>query len=301
MNIKYIPSPIFYMGNKFKLLKQLLPLFPEECNLFIDCFGGSGVVSANYNSKYKIYNEINENIVNLIKMINESDLKELNSYYEDKIKKYNLRTSSNKNNPKLNEDGYYKLREEYNSSNKKEYKDLFLLMCYSINHLLRFNGKGEFNVSNGADSYNEKNYKQLLDFKERFKGIEILNKNVFDLDFNNLDSDDFVYFDPPYLSTCAVYNEKRAFGGWVIEHDYKLFEIIEHLDRRNVRWGLSNVFVNRNNKNKHLIEWCNKNKWNVYHLNRNYNPFSRGNSNNDEVYITNYAKEVMCQQLKLFT
>lgn len=41
-------SPIFYMGNKYKLLKQILPLFPETCRVFIDAFGGSGVVTMNY-------------------------------------------------------------------------------------------------------------------------------------------------------------------------------------------------------------------------------------------------------------
>ena len=52
--------------------------------------------------------------------------------------------------------------------------------------------------------------------------------------------------------------------------------------------GLSNVYINRGKRNEHLIKWCLDNNWYVYHLNRNYNPFSRGNSNNDEVYICNY-------------
>ena len=43
--MKYLESPIFYMGNKYKLLKQLIPLFPSKCDTFLDLFGGSGVVS----------------------------------------------------------------------------------------------------------------------------------------------------------------------------------------------------------------------------------------------------------------
>ena len=70
------------------------------------------------------------------------------------------------------------------------------------------------------------------------------------------------------------------------EDNLKKFK--KELNKKGVKWGLSNVFVNRDKENTHLIEWCNKNNWNVYHLNRNYNPFSRGNSNNDEVYICNY-------------
>lgn len=38
---KYLESPIFYMGNKYKLLKQLIPLFPDKCKTFLDLFGGS--------------------------------------------------------------------------------------------------------------------------------------------------------------------------------------------------------------------------------------------------------------------
>lgn len=51
----YIKSPIFYMGNKYKLLDQLIPFFPTDINVFYDIFGGSGVVSANVSAKYIKY------------------------------------------------------------------------------------------------------------------------------------------------------------------------------------------------------------------------------------------------------
>lgn len=50
-----IPSAIFYMGNKYKLLKQMLPLFPVECDSFYDLFGGSSVVSLNYKGKKTLF------------------------------------------------------------------------------------------------------------------------------------------------------------------------------------------------------------------------------------------------------
>lgn len=59
---KYKHSPIFYMGNKYKLLKYIIPLFPKSCDVFVDGFGGSAVVSINYKGKNKtIYNEYNPN------------------------------------------------------------------------------------------------------------------------------------------------------------------------------------------------------------------------------------------------
>lgn len=85
-----------------------------------------------------------------------------------------------------------------------------------------------------------------------------------------------------------TFSAHRDFGGWTIESDYALFEILEELNRRGVSWGLSNVFSNRGKENTHLIEWCKRNGWRVTHLKRSYNPFSTDNSNSDEVYICNY-------------
>lgn len=294
----YLPSPIFYMGNKYKLLKQLIPLFPDTCDTFIDLFGGSGVVSMNYQgTKQTIYNEFNTNIVELVKTMVYNDPNYLDSYFKNKIEEYGLEKCSIKAKDRIDRSGYdrrrdtfNKLRDDYNKSESRDYKDLFLLACYSINHLIRFNTNSDFNASTGADSYNEKNYKKICDMHNTFKNVTISNTNCFDIDFDILTNNDFVYCDPPYLNTEAVYNEKRAFGGWCIEDDYKLFDILERLNNKGVKWGLSNVFYNRGKSNDHLIEWCNKNNWNVYHLNRNYNPFSRGNSNNDEVYICNYNR-----------
>ena len=45
--MKYIKSPINYIGNKYKLISQIEPLFPRKINKFIDVFGGSGTVLIN--------------------------------------------------------------------------------------------------------------------------------------------------------------------------------------------------------------------------------------------------------------
>lgn len=164
--IKYKRSPIFYMGNKYKLLKDLIPLFPDSCDIFVDLFGGSGVVSMNYQGTQKtIYNEFNKNIVELIKMIVNNNPKELDKYWKQKRDEYGLEifsaTTIEKKNRKEYERrkvAFEKLRTDYNCSKFKDYRDLFLLACCSINHLIRFNTRSEFNASNGNDSYNDKNY-----------------------------------------------------------------------------------------------------------------------------------------------
>ena len=166
-----------------------------------------------------------------------------------------------------------------------------MLSCFSINHLIRFNTNSEFNASSGNDSYNDVNYRRVIDMHETFKDVQITCQDALTLDLNQLSHNTFIYCDVPYLNTEAVYNEKRAFGGWTIESDYKMFKLLEDANKKGIKWGLSNVFENRGKKNQHLIDWCEKNGWRVYHLDRNYNPFSRGNSNNDEVYICNYPPQ----------
>ena len=177
------------------------------------------------------YNELNTNIVELIKMIVNNEPRELDEYWKEKIKEYRLRHKSDKINKGNGLDSYLKLRKDYNSSIERNYKDLFLLSCYSINHLIRFNTRSEFNASNGNDSYNDKNYQQICDMHEEFKNVEIVNGDAFDFDFSILTKDSFVYVDCPYSGTEAVYNEKQAFGGWAVESDYKLFSLLEKLSR----------------------------------------------------------------------
>lgn len=298
---KYYESPIFYMGNKYKLLKQIVPLFPKECNIFVDLFGGSGVVSMNYKGKEKtIYNEFNPNIYELVNLFINNTYEELDKEIQAIVDKYNLVTGKKRNMFSSEEEfladtnakkaRYNQFRSDYNFSQDKQMIELYVLSIFSCNHLIRFNKNDEFNASFGSNgNYNDNLKRKVKNGCNLLNGIETQLGDALTFDFSELTENDFVYCDPPYTNTEAVYNEKMAYGGWTEESDEKLFKILEELNSRNIKWALSNVFINRGKENIHLQDWCNKNKWNVFHLDRNYNPFSRGNSNNDEVLITNYS------------
>lgn len=302
--MKYLESPIPYMGNKYKLLKQLVPLFPKKCGTFYDLFGGSGVVSMNYHGETgTIYNEFNYNIYMLVQLFKNNKFEHLDKYFTERVAEYNLQTGLKRSmfdteeeflaDTNAKKERYNLFRLHYNSTNERDYRDLYILSNYSCNHLIRFNRNNEFNASFGSNgNYNDNVRKKIKNACELLKNVTMSNKNVFDLDFDKLvQPGDFIYCDPPYTNTTAVYNEKRAFGGWTEESDKQLFSILERLHERGIKWGLSNVMVNRGKENTHLMEWCAENNWYVYHLNRNYNPFSRGNSDNDEVYICNYCEK----------
>lgn len=295
-----INSPIFYMGNKYKLLNQLIPLFPNHINTFYDLFGGGGSVSLNVKANKIVYNELNENVYNLFKLFKIYDSNYIISHIEKRIKKFNLpkmscdiRAKHYQEEYKIeHNNNYLKFREYYNKSNKN-YLDLYTLTFFSFCNLIRFNSKNEFNMPFGNRCFLSE-HKPLIEcccYKMKKLNIELENNDAIKYIENNIekfDKFDFVYLDPPYTNTLAVYNEKRAFGGWNIENDLKLFELLENLDKKGIKWGLSNVFKNKEFINEHLIKWCQKNKWNVNHLVCEYASLGKGNSNTDEVYVCNY-------------
>ena len=220
--MKYLESPIFYMGNKYKLLKEIIPLFPKECNTFLDLFGGSGVVSMNYKGKEKtIYNEFNDNIVNLVKLFKNNNVEKLDSYFNEKIKQFNICSTGKdfRKNMELQK-GYYNFRDYYNKSKNKDVRDLYLLICYSMNHLIRFNKKNEFNASCGSTQKYIK--EKIVNMNECFKNVEISNKNCFDIDFKKKKKGDFVYCDPPYSHSQSI-----LYGG----QDFSLDELLDEIAR----------------------------------------------------------------------
>ena len=102
---------------------------------------------------------------------------------------------------------------------------------------------------------------------------------------------DFVYCDPPYLITCASYNEHE---GWNEEKERKLLSLLDELNDKGVKFALSNVLENKGKENLILKEWAKK--YNIHHLNHSYNNCNyhakdKSKNSTDEVLITNYKKE----------
>lgn len=285
-NENLIKSPMNYTGGKYKLLKQILPLFPENIEgRFIDLFCGGLDISINVNSCKKILsNDINTKIIEVYTIMKNYETEELISYIEEQIEKYGLTIE--------NTEGYNKFRDDYNNAEKKNPLDLFILICYSFNHQIRFNRYGKFNMPFGKDRsyFNESLKKNLIKFHNIIKQENIVFTN-FDFTFlkpEKLSENDFVYCDPPYLITCATYNEQ---DGWNEELEKKLYELLDQLNERNIKFALSNVLYNKGKENKILKEWSKK--YNVHHLDKTYSNCSyhaidKDKTSTDEVLVTNY-------------
>lgn len=292
---KYIKSPMNYTGGKYKLLHQIEPLFPEDINLFVDLFTGGGNIAVNVKANKIVANDCEENIIGIYKMFQKYDnVDELIGQIEEIIKTYGLTID--------NMEAYNKFRNDYNSlkTSQGNYSPLssyninillYVLICYSFNHQYRFNSKGEFNMPFGKErsQWNENMKNNLINFHQQIKEKDIvfLNKDFRQLKVDKLGINDFVYCDPPYLITCATYNEK---DGWNQECEEDLLNLLDELNTKKIKFALSNVLYSKGKTNDLLIGWSKK--YNVHHLdytyqNCNYHTKDKTNKS-DEVLITNY-------------
>ena len=280
-----------YTGGKYKLLPQILPLFPKEIDTFFDLFTGGANVAVNVNAKTIIANDIESNIIGVYNSFQRYDINELISSIEKIINDFGL--------SKTNAEGFNKFRKLYNEVKlgiSESVYDLdvmlFVLICYSFNHQFRFNSSGEFNMPFGKDrsQWNNTMKNNLINFHGFItkNNINFVNNdfNGF-LDIKRFGKNDFVYCDPPYLITCATYNEQN---GWNEQRERELLSFLDDLNSNGIRFALSNVLYNKGKENAILKEWSDK--YNVHHLeytyqNCNYHTKDKGNKA-DEILVTNY-------------
>lgn len=280
-----IKSPMNYTGGKYKLLKQLLPIFPDNVEGdFIDLFCGGGDISVNVKANRIIANDINKNVIDVYNKFKSMTIEDILSYIEGVVNEYQLTIT--------NAEGYNAFRDYYNECEVKNPLDLFILICFSFNHQIRFNREGKFNMPFGKDRsyFNDTIKKNLIAFHKSIVDNNIIftNKNFIDLKLDKLKSTDFVYCDPPYLITCATYNEQ---DGWNETAERKLYELLDKLNEKGVKFALSNVLYNKGKENEILKEWCQK--YNTYHLDKTYSNCSyhaidRDKTTTDEVLVTNF-------------
>ena len=289
-----IISPIFYMGNKKKIIKKgLIDLFPKEIDVMVELFGGSSIVSMNTKANKYFISDIDNNLVSLYKLFkyNNSDI--IIKHIENRIDEYGLAKERTKRNVftdkvKLEEykNAYMNFRKYYNEN--KNVLDFYTLMFYSFSQQFRFNNKGDFNMPCGNDCFSETN-KTYIETGCDFFSLDRVSVGCSDFRTLNIDlltENDFIYLDPPYLNTTATYNENN---GWTEKDEEDLYNMCEELNKKGIKFGLSNVFENKGIKNEKLIKWCNKNNWNVYTFDKfSYMACGKGNSNAKEVFIRNY-------------
>lgn len=297
---RQIRSPLFYTGDKYKLIPELKKYFPNKIDKFIEPFVGGGSVFLNVEANEFYENDIDKNIISIHKylssFINSEAL--LNILFS-KIDEYGFSCSyKGKTVPdelrkkyvktyfaKYNNEFYRQLKEKYNKSNRTDIADLYLLLIYGFNRMLRFNQKGEFNLPVGNVDFNQNVYDSLTNYIKltNEKNPHWSNTDYKDFLSNiNITGKDFVYLDPPYLITSSEYNKR-----WNQNDDIELCNLLDTFNQKNIRFAMSNVIDYKGKENTELLSWAEK--YNVHSIKSNYiNYHDNTIKTFREVLITNY-------------
>lgn len=301
-----IQSPLNYTGGKFKLLNQILPHFPKQIDKFVDLFCGGCNVGINVDADEVLFNDKNQHLIYLYKAFKNLGKKTVLEMIDDVIEKYALSRStengydfyecdSSTGLGKYNKESFIRLRKDFNNNRENEdygyYIMLYVLIVYAFNNQIRFNSKSEFNLPVGKRDFNDKMKSKLCAFidclkkgKYKFTSDDFRNVNT-----DKLTKDSFVYCDPPYLITCATYNEQ---DGWNEQCERDLYALLDELNSRRIKFALSNVLSSKGKTNIILSDWLSRREYKVVHLNYSYS-----NSNyqtkdksgfTDEILVINY-------------
>lgn len=301
-----IRSPLNYTGGKFKLLPQILPLFPSQIDCFVDLFCGGCNVGVNVSANRYVYNDSCEPLINLYSVMQTMESEVFLSKVEKLIQKYELSNvklngyefyncSSADGLGSYNKEKYLMLRSDFNSLPKKDsdyYVMLYVLIVFAFNNQIRFNSSGKFNLPIGKRDFNQNMYKKLSNFLSLLHSQNAIftHKDFRNFDISKLTPNDFVYVDPPYLITCAAYNEQ---GGWTENDEKDLLCFLDSLSKKNVRFALSNVLEAKGNVNQILKHWIeNKINYTMIDLNYSYNNSNyhrkEKNHTTKEILVVNY-------------
>ena len=308
INGKTYRSPLFYVGDKYKLLPEIKKYFPAKINRFIEPFTGGGSVFLNIKANEYLLNDIDANVVAihqfLMQQAQNPDIffKEI----QQRIEKYGFSHSYLKDivpqelknqykktyYAKFNKQAFQKLKEHYNNSTEKDIFDLYLLLIYGFNRMLRFNSKGLYNLPVGNVDFNKNVVNALYNYFHFVK-----NKNIvfYNLDFTeflseiDFQKDDFVYFDPPYLITFSEYNKL-----WNERKEYELLEILDELNNKNINFAISNVTHYKGKVNKLFLNWSKK--YFIQNVKSNYISYHDNSIKTfNEVLVTNYQSKTITQ------
>lgn len=301
MKKQILRSPLFYVGDKYKLMEEISTYFPANIDKFVEPFVGGGSVFMNTEAEQFYLNDIDSYIIGLHKYLCKAANKR-NSFIIDLeaiIKKYGLSYSYKEDNiptelkrrykktyfAKYNKEAYEQMRSDFNESSKDNMSILYLLLIYGFNRMLRFNKSGDFNLPVGNVDFNSNVASALEDY---FQEVKNKTPKWYNLDYKvflkklQLSENDFIYLDPPYLITFSEYNKL-----WNEQDEIELLQLLDELNERSIRFAISNVTHYKDRQNDIFIEWAQK--YHIHSIKSNYISYHDNSIKQfNEVLITNY-------------
>lgn len=297
---KFKRSPLFYVGDKYKLLGEILPKFPHNIDRFIEPFVGGGSVFLNVPAQSHHLNDINEWVIRLHQFLN------THSHYETDffqaafalIEQYGLSCSYLRDDIPLelkqahkktyiaryNKAAFEQLRQDFNEQQDDLLK-FYVLLIYGFNRMIRFNRTGQYNLPVGNVDWNKNVMKALQDY---FLLSGSLKTHWYQQDYETFiqqiqpQKNDFVYLDPPYLITFSEYNKL-----WQASDEQRLLNLLDDLHQQNIRFAISNVTHYKGRENTLFEQWAKR--YCTHTIKSNYISYhDNSNKQFNEVLVCNY-------------
>ncbi|AFI05410.1 DNA adenine methylase [Helicobacter cetorum] len=298
-----IPSCFNYIGGKTQLLPQILKHFPKNLEVFVDLFCGGCSVGLNAKAKQITFNDSNTKLIKLLESIKNIPYELFMQEVKQLIATYNFsksdmygyefyQSNSSKGLANINKMAFLKLREDYNTLLKNKQDNVFMfytLIVFAFNNQIRFNQQGLFNLPVGKRDFNANLQNKFIAFSKSLaqKNSIFSDKDFREFETSSLPKNTLIYCDPPYLITNAPYNESNA---WTIQEERDLLNFLDNIDKKGLKFALSNVLASKNQENFLLKEWAKK--YHCHYLKKSYanSNYQRKNKQapSIEVLITNY-------------
>lgn len=255
-------SYLKWVGGKSKLIGDLIPKFPRKMNKYIEPFVGSASVVLSFMEQTE---KISENIFEIEDeflipksfLVNDYNYhliqchKVVKERYEEILAMLSfLQQSYSDSGDKAK---FYKdKRDELNNIIRKgRVKDENIIMLSSLfifinktcfNGIWRVNNNNENNVPwNKNEKTNIFNKRELNTISHKFKKIEFYSMDFVDFVKNNLEKDDFVFLDPPYVPLSETSNfTKYTDKGWGEQDNHRLYDLLKYIDDKKAKFMMTN-------------------------------------------------------------
>ena len=222
-----------WAGNKYRLRSHLMPLVGSP-KRYCEPFAGSLATALNIDAEEYFLNDLNKDIINLYNHLIESDTFIL------ECEKYFGEYSNNKNT-------FYIFRNHFNHCNVNSEIRSFLFVYlnkHCFNGLTRYNSKGGYNVPFGKRKTPHFPKVEMQNFREYFqtKTVKFTSLSFKDESlYENLDSGDVVYFDPPYIPISITSAFTNYTGeDFTQDQQVELVELTKKLNHRGIKVIISN-------------------------------------------------------------
>ena len=218
-----------WAGGKYKIIDKIQKSLPNGRRL-IEPFVGSGAVFLNIDFEEYLLADINSDLINLYKQVQEHG-KDFANYASALFKPENNTQTA-----------FYDLRAEFNACTDVARKSAIFVYLnrHCFNGLCRYNSKGQFNVPFGRYANPTFPAVEMLNFHEKSK------RAVFEVaDFKDImgraDIGSVVYCDPPYAPLTATANfSSYTKDGFTLDDQQALADCAQKLAAREIPVVISN-------------------------------------------------------------